>query len=249
MKQKNLAFLGLIFVILSGIAIFQISEKVSAETPFFEGELIKSPSHSSVYYVYQGKRHPFVNETVYKTWYKDFTNVNNLSVSAVESLELGEPMPLQPHTKLVKFPNNPKVYVVFKKDVGPIGATLRHIPSEAAAMKFYGSQWSTNIVELPEIYWLFYSKGKELPVEDFSKYSSVEECVVNNEVVYKYINYSKPEDDIDIYDASDKFICTLQMNWAVLDIDPNTSLLDTSCENKPYEILKTTGNNTCKKVF
>ncbi|PIR03324.1 MAG: hypothetical protein COV60_01015 [Candidatus Magasanikbacteria bacterium CG11_big_fil_rev_8_21_14_0_20_43_7] len=121
-----------------------------------EGQLITSPMHPSVYQIESGKRRPFINAAVYHTWYPNFNSVTTISVSDLEAIPLGKPMPVKPDVMMVKFPFNPKVYVVKE------GEILQHIPDEATAKALYGSHWNTKIIELPEIYFLFYTIGDGL---------------------------------------------------------------------------------------
>lgn len=128
------------------------------------GDLLTSPQHTSVYEYKDGKRHGFVNAEVFHTWYADFSKVKTISVSELEAIELGTPMPVKENTKLIKFPLNPKTYAVTSY------ATIQHIPDEETAIALFGANWASNIIELPEIYFLFYTKGpaleqQEAPIE------------------------------------------------------------------------------------
>jgi len=59
-------------------------------------------------------------------------------------------VPIKPGTMLLKFPLNPRVYEVV------YGNTAKHIPNPAVAIASYGAEWNAKIIELPEIYSLFY---------------------------------------------------------------------------------------------
>lgn len=119
-----------------------------------EGSLLKSPLHPGIYYYEGGKRKPFVNAAVYYTWFPNFSNVKNISVEQMEAISLGTPMPIKAGTKLLKFPLNPRVYEVIS------GNKITHIANEGVAIQKFGKNWSTSVIELPEIYYLFYEEVK-----------------------------------------------------------------------------------------
>lgn len=119
-----------------------------------EGSVLKSPLHPGVYYYERGKRRPFVNSAVYSTWFPNFNNIKNISVEQMEAISLGIPMPIKAGTKLLKFPLNPRVYEVTS------GNKITHIANEGVAIQKFGKNWSTSVIELPEIYYLFYEEVK-----------------------------------------------------------------------------------------
>ncbi len=128
---------------------------------YADGTLLKSDKHTSVYYIEGNKRRAFVNRDVYGTWFDDFSNLKTVTVEEMESIELGNPMPIKANTKLLKFPLNPRVYSVVENEV------IRHIPNEYTANSLFGEDWSSNVIELPEIYYLFYTKGDALEFETY----------------------------------------------------------------------------------
>lgn len=134
--------------------------------PYADGTLVTSPKHPSVYEIQNGKRRGFFNATVYYTWYSDFKAVKTLTVEEIEAIELGTPMPIKENTKLLKFPLNPKVYAVMANE------TIQHIPDEATAVSLFGANWATKVIELPEIYFLFYTKGPALE-KSFPTYGEI----------------------------------------------------------------------------
>lgn len=130
----------------------EVKKEVSSnKTSISNMDVVKSPRHTSVYYIDNGVRRPFVNEQVYKTWYKNFSNVKQVSVEDVEDIPLGKPVSIRPGKALLKFPLNPRVYEVLSDSV------MTHIPSEEVAKNKYGEDWNKNVIELPEIYSLFYT--------------------------------------------------------------------------------------------
>lgn len=129
-----------------------IKPVVKDDVTLTNGTVFKSPLHTCVYYYENGTRRPFVNSAVYYTWFSNFKDVKNLKVEQVEEIKLGNPMPIKAGTKLLKFPLNPKVYEVTE------GNTIKHIQDETAAKTKFGSNWNKNVIELPEIYYLFYQE-------------------------------------------------------------------------------------------
>jgi hypothetical protein len=130
--------------------------QVGAAT-YSDGSLLTSPAHSAVYQVDGGKRRPFVNSLVFHTQHADFSAVTTIRTEDLEQLEVGVPMPVKENTKLLKFPLNPKVYAVTRSGY------IQHIPDTQTAHILYGSNWNREIIELPELYYLFYEKGPQLP--------------------------------------------------------------------------------------
>ena len=124
-----------------------------AGSGIIDGTLLKSPQHTAVYQYEGGKRRAFPNSEVYHTWYDSFSNIYTISVAEMEAIEIGNPMPIKGYTKLLKFPLNPKIYSVTKDGI------IHHIPDAMTAKSWYGENWGNEIIELPEIYYLFYTKG------------------------------------------------------------------------------------------
>lgn len=130
--------------------VVEATKTTQSNLTLTNGTLFKSSSHTSVYYYENNTRRPFVNSAVFYTWFNNFNDVKNLTVAQVEAIKLGQPMPIKVGTKLLKFPINPKVYEVID------GNRIKHIPDEATAITKFGKNWAKNVIELPEIYYLFY---------------------------------------------------------------------------------------------
>ena len=154
--MKNIFFvLGIVLVsVLSLFVLFDY--QLSKAANYSDGTLLKSPLHTSVYYIENNKRRAFPNSQVYHTWFNNFDDVQTITVEQMEAIELGNPMSIKANTKLLKFPLNPKVYSVIS------GEVIRHIPDESTAKAMFGVNWNSIIIELPEIYFLFYTKGEAL---------------------------------------------------------------------------------------
>lgn len=116
------------------------------------GDLVKCPDFSSVYYLAaDGNRYAFPTESVYASWYPDFTNVKTISCSDLASLRLAGLVPYQAGTRLVKTPSVPTVYVVEPDGV------LRPLQDEVQATRIYGTDWSKRVDDLSETFLSSYS--------------------------------------------------------------------------------------------
>ena len=137
-------------------------EAAPAETPvaLSVGDLIKSSLSTSVYfYGSDNKRHLFPNEKTYKSWYTDWTGVKIVPVSQLQGISLGHNVTIRPGTVLLKIETDPKVYAV-----EPTGL-LRWVPTEARALALYGSNWNTQIIDVPLIYWVDYTFGADITTD------------------------------------------------------------------------------------
>ena len=155
-KGETRFSIGIVTVTVVSAALFWGTQNVLSESAFPDGTLVKSPMHQAVYQIEAGKRRPFPNANVYNTWYDTFAGVTKISVEEMENIELGNPMPIKPNTKLLKFPLNPKIYAVYD------GELIKHIPDPTTAVSLFGATWEKKIIELPEIFFLFYTKGGQI---------------------------------------------------------------------------------------
>ncbi len=95
-------------------------------------------------YLYAGsKRYPFPNQRVYASWYgNDFSKVKRISPTDLGSIAWGDNMLYRPGSRLIKVPDDPKVYAVLP------GGKVAWVKDEAAAAKFYGAQWAKRVDDL-----------------------------------------------------------------------------------------------------
>lgn len=163
-STRMVTLVGIIAIFFGGVQIAQ------TESTFPDGTRVKSPKHEAVYQIEAGKRRPFPNASVYYTWHSSFEGITQISVEEMESIELGIPMPIKPNTKLLKFPLNPKIYAVYE------GEIIKYIPDPATAVSLFGADWETKIIELPEIYFLFYVKGDPIGKNISSEKSDEAPC-------------------------------------------------------------------------
>lgn len=126
-------------------------------------ELVRCPDFTAVYRIEDdGKRHAFANEHIYFSWYPDFSKVEIISCDALADLMLGNHVPYQAGTRLIKMPSVRTVYAV------ELDGILRPIPSEEYAATVWGDNWARRVDDLSEALFPSYEvgdplKGDELP--------------------------------------------------------------------------------------
>lgn len=121
------------------------------------GDLIKMDGLSSVYYLgNDGKRYVFPSESVYFSWFNDFSGVVTIPSSELQSYPLGANVTLRPGTKLVKITTDPKVYAV-----SPNGS-LHWLQSEADAKALYGDAWASKVIDVSDAFFTNYTIGSPL---------------------------------------------------------------------------------------
>lgn len=135
------------------------------ESPLNAGTLIKladdgnvSTTVDSAVYTLgsDGKRHAFPTESVFYSWYKDFSGVRVVSASDMASYALGKNVTIRPGTKLIKIQTDPKTYAV------AAGGTLRWVPSESLAVSLFGADWATKVVDVADTFFGNYVMGPDL---------------------------------------------------------------------------------------
>lgn len=145
------------FLSLFGIGLVAAETAEAASS----GSLIKA-SGPAVYYVWDGKRYVFPNEHIYFSWYDNFDQVDTVSDGELASFLIGGNVTYRPGSKLVKIQTDPKVYAV------SAGGELHWITSEEVATTLYGPNWSKNVHDVSDAYFLDYRQGNPVAVpQDF----------------------------------------------------------------------------------
>jgi hypothetical protein len=116
------------------------TEPNSAITP---GTLLQGQTGYLFYYGVGGKIHPFLDTTVYQSWYENFDNVVQVSNRMLAEYVIGKPVCMRPGTWLIKFESDPRIYAV------ELGCILRPIYSQVEAYILYGEKWQERVHELP----------------------------------------------------------------------------------------------------
>ena len=100
----------------------------------------KSEDTNAVYYVGpDARKHLFVSENLFFTWYCSFDGLKSLAKDDLNSIEHGAPVTYRPGMRMIKLTSDDKVYAIEK------GHTLRWITTEDLAVALYGTDWNTKI--------------------------------------------------------------------------------------------------------
>jgi len=166
--MKRLALLGLAaLLIVSTISIVP----AAAEEPSMEGKIVKRAGETTLYYIgVDGNRYIFPNEKTYKSWFVDFSDVDELSDEELSQYPLTGNIRYRPGVLLIKIQTDPKVYAVSKNGV------LRWIKNERLAKRFYGDFWNQLIDDVSAAFFTNYSIGEDIDEdEDFNPDQEVAE--------------------------------------------------------------------------
>lgn len=130
-----------------------------------QGALVKLPNDGNPATTYDAavyeigadaKRHAFPSESVFYSWYVDFSGVQTVTADVMSSYALGKNVTVHPGSKLVKITTDPKVYAVEP------GGVLRPIASESIAISLYGSAWASQVIDIPDVFFLNYTIGTSI---------------------------------------------------------------------------------------
>ncbi len=147
----------LFFVAVSVMTVFGVVGFVPAGAKAaVAGDLIKMAGNSAVYYFDGSKRYVFPQENVYKSWYKDFSGVQTISQSELQSYPIGGNVTMRPGTWMVKITTDPKVYAVTP------GGVLHWVDSESRAVALWGANWNKMIVDVSDAFFVNYTTGTAL---------------------------------------------------------------------------------------
>ena len=114
------------------------------------------PCKAVYYYGGDGRRHAFVNDKVYFSWYADFSGVQAVSAAFLASVPLGPDVTYRPGVKLVKFQTVNATYAV------ALGGTLRWVKTEAVARALYGADWNRKIDDISDAFFADYRPGPDI---------------------------------------------------------------------------------------
>ncbi|TAL19906.1 hypothetical protein EPN90_02140 [Patescibacteria group bacterium] len=137
--------------------------RVHSATFVVSGNLIKGPMEAVYYYGQNGKRFVFPNSKTYFSWYTDFSTVKTITAAELASIPIGGNVTYRPGVKLVKITTDPKVYAVAAHGV------LRWVKTEEVAQTLYGLQWSKQVDDIPDTFFINYTVGADIgSISDFS---------------------------------------------------------------------------------
>lgn len=118
------------------------------------GDLVKSDQDTSLYYIgSDSMRHGFINETVFYSYFKDFSQVKTITASELAQIPLGKNLKVRAGSWLVKIVSDPKVYAVEP------GGVLRWITTEELAQSLYGDDWNKKVIDIDVSYFVDYQVG------------------------------------------------------------------------------------------
>jgi hypothetical protein len=112
---------------------------------------------TTVYYCGRdGRRHPFLNANVYRSWFADFKNVVVMERARLLAIPFGEPVTYRPGARMIKRPEASEVYAVAR------GGLLRWVVSEIVAERLYGRNWRLMIDDMAAAFWSDYVIGEDI---------------------------------------------------------------------------------------
>lgn len=120
------------------------------------GQLIKASGPAVYYMGMDGKRYVFPNEATYRTWYSDFSTVQTITDSELAQVMIGGNVTYRPGVRLVKITTDPKVYAVAGN------GTLRWVANESVAVSLFGSNWATQVDDIPDAFFINYHIGTSI---------------------------------------------------------------------------------------
>jgi hypothetical protein len=124
------------------------------------GDRIKSPDTTAVYWYLNDTRNVFPDPVSYDSWFVDFNDVVTVPAEQLSDIPLGKIVPIRAGTYMVKITSDPKVYAV-----EPFGA-LRWVPTESRAIALYGAQWATRVRDVDVSLFASYTVGAGLNATD-----------------------------------------------------------------------------------
>ena len=100
---------------------------------------------ATLYTFENGKKNPFPNASIFLSWFPDFNSVTikRIPETDVGALPWGSNMRYRPGTRMIKVPDDPKVYAV------TLNGKVCWVKDEDIAKKFYGTNWNKKINDLP----------------------------------------------------------------------------------------------------
>jgi|GEM_PF-4510800 len=141
--QKNIIrFLFLSLFILSSVLV---DTNVASAKYYAPGSLlkIKGVKGAAVYQIgSDGRKYVYPDQKTFNTWYDDFSDVLEVELEDLDTIDDGGTVTFQPGTRLITHRNTAKVYAV-----GEDGE-LTYIPNEETARKFYGNLWYQLVLDI-----------------------------------------------------------------------------------------------------
>ena len=181
---KRLFTVGVVVATIAwsiGFAAFVMPLAAEAAT-LAAGDLIKGSLSAVYYYGADGKRYVFPNENTYFSWYPDFSTVKVITDAELADISIGGNTTIRPGTFLIKITSDPKVYAVTS------GGNLHWVETEDIAVKLWGADWATWVVDVPDSFFTNYSIDSSI-----SDYTHPAGCLIQYEGDSKVYLISNPE--------------------------------------------------------
>ncbi|MFA4845263.1 MAG: hypothetical protein WC654_01760 [Patescibacteria group bacterium] len=152
-KAITIAVAGATILWTVGLAAFVPTQAQAAEY----GDLIMGETLSTVYYYgSDGQRYSFPNEKTYFSWYADFDDVVEISDEDLADITLAGNIVARPGSHWIKIQSDEKVYAV------STDGSIHWVESEEVAEGLAGSDWNTNIDDVPDVFFVDYTVGDSL---------------------------------------------------------------------------------------
>ncbi|PIS06013.1 MAG: hypothetical protein COT80_04585 [Candidatus Buchananbacteria bacterium CG10_big_fil_rev_8_21_14_0_10_33_19] len=126
---------------------------------YASGRVIKTADSDAVYHITDdGKRHLYPNSVTYWTWHTGTwadQNLETISQEDFDALEEGEHITVKPDSKLIRFYNSPRIYIVSD------GAVINYATSDVL-LELYGNNWESEVIKIQNGFENDYSRGEPL---------------------------------------------------------------------------------------
>jgi len=129
---------------------------------YASGDLIKSNSFSSVYYIDSaGKRRVFLDSNAYFTWSNSFSDIKVMNDDELAQFDLGGVMLPKAGVALVKIQSDNSVYMLASGD-DDLVPVLRKINSEEIATEMFGSDWADYVIDIEPTFFTKFELGDRI---------------------------------------------------------------------------------------
>ena len=161
LKNYIKLILPVVVIMIVAAGFFVYHNTAEGATTLVSGDRFKGSGTTVYFYASDGKRYIFSTEAVYFSWYPDYSGIKAVDDADVGDIALGGNIIAKPGTYLIQFVNmdvpfrviDPKVYAV------EAGQVLRHVASASVAQSIYGTDWESDIIPVPEVFFIDYTGG------------------------------------------------------------------------------------------
>lgn len=155
--RRVLAVVTAAVTILATVGIAAFAPMTAHAGGYEPGDNIKGPTLSTVYYYgYDGNRYTYPNEKTWFTWWDGFSGVVEITDSELADITLAGNIVYRPGSRWIKIDTDPKTYAVARDGM------IHWIETEAVATDYDGSDWNTNIDDVPDVFFVDYTAGASL---------------------------------------------------------------------------------------